>query len=262
MADVRGVVLDVDGTLVRGATAIPGAAEAVRRLRETCEVALVSNNPTKPPAAYAERLGTHDIPVDPERVLTSGTVTADLLADDHADDDLFVVGAPGFEELLAERSLRTTEDPDAADVVVGSYDEGFDYHRLKESLWALADEATRFVGTDPDVTIPTEDRPLPGSGAIVGAMAGVAEREPDVIAGKPAEPTRRAVLATLGLPAEEVLVVGDRLNTDVALGVEGGMQTALVLTGVTERADVENSDVQPDHVLESIRDVPALVDQS
>jgi len=260
MADVRGVVLDVDGTLVRGETAIPGAAEAVSRLRATCEVALVSNNPIKPPAAYAERLGRHDIPVDPERVLTSGTVTADHLAAEHPEDTHFVVGAPGFLELLDDRGLDTTDDPEAADVVVGSYDAEFDYDRLAESLWALDDESARFVGTDPDVTIPTDDKPLPGSGAIIGAMANVAERDPDLVAGKPAAPAREAVLETLGLPPEDVLVVGDRLNTDIALGAEGGMRTALVLTGVATREEVEDSEVRPDHVVESIRDVPALVD--
>jgi 4-nitrophenyl phosphatase len=260
MDSIEGVILDVDGTLVRGGEALPGAAATVELLREAgLELLLLSNNPTKRQVHYADRLASHGIDIDPDRFVTAATVTAEYLADRHTADDLLVVGEPGLLELLREVGLDVDAEADAADLVVASIDRKFDYDRLTEAMWALEDDDVGFVGTDPDVTIPVEDRTIPGSGAIVGAIESVAGREPDRILGKPSETAVDAALERFEAPADSLLVVGDRLDTDIALGERAGMTTALVLTGVTDRDDVAASDVQPDHVLESIADVEQLL---
>lgn len=254
MNDVDGVILDLDGTLVQGDRLLPGARDAWRELTaRDVDVLLFSNNPTRRPAEHVDRLAALGIQVLRERVLTSTIVTADFLVGEHPDDPLFVVGSPVLRETLRERGLDLTDDPDAAAVVVGSHDREFDYDRLTESLWALT-VADAFYGTDPDRTVPTDGRPIPGSGAIVGAMAGVADREPDATLGKPSTIARRAALDRLGTPPERTLVVGDRLDTDVALAGDD-MPSALVLTGVDGREALAEADYHPTVVLDTIGDV-------
>ncbi len=255
---IRGVVLDVDGTVFRGDDPIPGASEGLAALREAgVELLYCTNNPSKRPAQYVDRFERQGLSVSPERILTAASVTADYLAAEHPEATHFVVGTDPLRETLRDRNLRLTDDVDEADVVVGSWDRGFDYEAMERSLWAL-DGATAFYGTDPDRIVPTGDRPMPGSGAVVGAMAGVADREPDAVLGKPHPFTRRLALSRLGVPPEETLVVGDRLDTDVALAADG-MRSALTLTGVADRDDLEAGEIRPDHVLDSLADLADLL---
>ncbi|MFH5797040.1 HAD-IIA family hydrolase [Haladaptatus sp. CMAA 1911] len=255
MATYRGAVVDVDGTLVRGDDGLPGAGDAVRTLREAGITPLFfSNNPTRPPEHYVDRLATNGIAIDAEEVLTSALVTAEFLEAEHAGRDVFVVGEAYLGELLESRGFRVRDDPDVADVVVASIDRAFDYEALTEAFWALEDGAL-FVGTDPDVTIPARERLVPGSGAILNAIAGVAGRDPDHVLGKPSADAGQAALSHLGVSPEECLVVGDRLDTDIALGERIGATTALVRSGVTTAADLAESTVTPDYVLDSVREI-------
>lgn len=258
MSDFRGVVLDVDGTLVRGDEPIPGAIEAVDSLREHgLDVLLFSNNPTRTPADYADWLSGLGFAVGPEDVLTSGALTADYVAEQFPSEATFLVGEPGLREMLTARGVPLVSDPDAAAVVVASIDREFTYDRLRQALWAL--DGAAFVATDPDRTIPAGERPVPGSGAIVAAVAEAANRDPDAMLGKPAETAADAVESRVAGCDAAVLVVGDRLDTDVLLGQRARATTALVLSGVTTRADAEKSDVTPDFVLDSVSDVDSIL---
>ncbi len=257
----RGAILDLDGTVYRGGELVPGADEAVRALRDAgVRVAFVSNNPALPPAAFAAKLRGMGVEAAAEDVITSGVVTAEYLADEHAGDDLFVVGGDGLCALLREADCSLTDDPHVADVLVASYDRGFGYDDLVDALRVLGRDGTAFVGTDPDRTIPSSGGELvPGSGAIVGAIAHTTEREPDAVLGKPSERTAVAALDRLGVPAGDCLVVGDRLDTDVALGERVGATTAVVRTGVTDDRALDTSERKPDHVLDSLEDVTGLL---
>ena len=259
---MRGVVLDVDGTVLRGSSLVPGARAGLDALAAADTRRLfVSNNPTKAPDAYAERLRAAGVDADADGVVTSGTTTVAYLREHHPEARALVVGEDGLREQIRTAGLTVVDgeaSADAVDVVVASIDRDLSYDDLSAALWALQDGAT-LVGTDPDRTIPTEGRDLPGSGAVVGAVSHVADRTPDAVLGKPSETARRIVRERLGLPPEDCLVVGDRLDTDVALGARAGMETALVLTGVATRADAERADPAPDHVLESLADVAGLL---
>ncbi|WP_435332581.1 HAD-IIA family hydrolase [Haloarchaeobius sp. TZWWS8] len=265
MSRFDGVILDVDGTVLRGDEALPGAPAAVTALREAgCSVCFFSNNPTISPEALAARLTRAGVETAPAEVLTSGSVTAEFLAADRPDDRLFVVGEDGFCEQLRTRGLELTGDHAAADTVVASIDRAFTYDDLKRSLWALTDDAVGFVGTDPDRIIPTAEGDAPGSGAIVNAVADVAGRRPEAILGKPHEGARDAALAVLDVPPERCLVVGDRLDTDIAMAEWTAMESALTLSGVTTTRDLA-SDVRdphaglPDHVVDSLDEVVDLL---
>lgn len=257
---IRGAVVDVDGTLLRGDEPLPGARAGFDALRDAVVSRLLfSNNPTKAPPAYRDRLRAAGFDVDADEVVTSGTTTVAYLRNHHPDDRLFVVGEAGLRTQLSEAGLELVADPDAAEVVVASIDREFTYDRLREALWALSDGDVALVGTDPDMVVPAPERPVPGSGAVINAVAGVAGRDPDAVLGKPSPAARRLVRDRLDLPPESCLVVGDRLDTDVALGERAGMTTALVLTGVTDAADVAAADVTPDHVLDTLADVDEVL---
>ncbi|ESS04117.1 MAG: putative sugar phosphatases of the HAD superfamily [uncultured archaeon A07HR67] len=257
--EFSGAVLDVDGTVVRGDDPIAGAPAGYQRLREAgIEPLFVSNNPTKAPPAYVDRLGTAGYDVDADRVITAGTVTTQYLSTHHGDDDLLCLGEPGLFEQFADAGLSTTDDVEAADALVASIDRGFDYDDLCTALWAL-DRGIPFLGTDPDIVIPASERDVPGSGAVIRAVAAVAEREPDVVLGKPSEPAVEMIRERLSCSPEECLVVGDRLNTDIALGARAGMTTVLVLSGVTDEATLAASDVTPDHVLDDLGQIDRVI---
>ena len=257
--DFSGAVIDVDGTVVRGDDPIPGAPAGYRRLREAgIEPLFVSNNPTKAPPAYVDRLGAAGYDADADRVITAGTVTTRYLSTHHGDDDQLCPGQPGLFEQFADAGLSTTDDVEAADALVASIDRDFDYDDLCTALWAL-DRGIPFVGTDPDIVIPASERDVPGSGAVIRAVAAVAEREPDVVLGKPSEPAVEMIRERLSCSPEECLVVGDRLNTDVALGARAGMTTVLVLSGVTDEATLAASDVTPDHVLDDLGQIDRVI---
>ena len=259
MTAYEAVILDVDGTIVRGESLLPGAIDGLDALEAAgCSRLLFSNNPTRGADHYREQLSPHGIDVDPGAVLTSATVSAEYLAATHPHQQGFLVGEGRLEAILADAAVELTSDPDAAAVVLGSFDRTFSFDTLWESLRAL-EGATPFYGTDPDATIPIDEGEIPGTGAILAAMEAVAGRKPDAILGKPSPIAAAAAMDRLDAAPAKTLVVGDRLSTDIALGNRAGMETALVLTGVTDRETLTAADIEPDHVLESLGAVETLL---
>jgi 4-nitrophenyl phosphatase len=258
--DVRGAIVDLDGTVYRGDAPIAGAAEALETLRERgLGLLFVTNNPTRSAEQYVERLAELGIEASADELLPAGAVTAEYLAERHSDAAVFVVGSAGLREQLHDQGVRPVTEPDGADVVVTSHTYGFDYEDLTEALWAL-DDADHFYGTDPDLTYPDSDgRRYPGSGAITRAVAGVAQREPDLVLGKPSGVMVEQAVEALHCRPEECVVVGDGLDTDVAFGARAGMWTVLVLSGRTGRAAVDGAEPEPDHVVASLGEVPGLL---
>lgn len=245
-----GAVVDMDGTVRRGGEVVPGAERGLAALREAGYRPLfVSNNPTRSPAAFAADLRGAGLSVDADAVLTSAVVTREYLRRTHPDGTAFVVGEAGFRRQLDGVDLTT--EPAAADVLVASIDRSFDYADLTAALRALEDGVTAFVGTDPDATVPSGSGPIPGTGAVVGAIAAATGRDPDRVLGKPFRPTVEAVRRRLG--GDPALVVGDRPDTDVALGRRTGARTVLVRTGVA--GDGTDASPAPDAVVDSLADL-------
>lgn len=259
--DVRGVIFDLDGTVYRGDELVAGARRAVESVRDRgCSVLFFSNNPTHDGAAYVERLRRLGIDARPGEACSSATVTREYLDAEHGGDGIFVVGSEPLREQVRRTAARLVEEPSETDVLLASWTDTFGYDDMVDALRAV-DDGTAFLGTDPDITFPNGDGdPVPGSGAVVESLAAVLEREPDRVLGKPSEVALDAALDRLGCPPEQCLVVGDRLETDIAMGARAGMRTALVTTGTSTEADVATSEITPDHVLDSIADLPALLD--
>jgi HAD superfamily hydrolase (TIGR01450 family) len=257
---VRGAIVDLDGTVYRGGDLIDGAADGLDALRAAgADVLFFSNNPLRDGASYLEYLGELGLDVDGMQACSSGVVTTEYLATHHADDDVLLVGDNGLREQVRGAGLSLTADPDRCDVLVASWTESFGYDDMQTALDAVDDD-TVFLGSDPDRTFPMGNGTLvPGSGAIIGAVAAVVGRDPDSILGKPSEAALSAALDRLGAEPAECLVVGDRLDTDLTMGTRAGMTTVLVLSGVTDRKDVARSDVDPDFVIDALGDIDSVL---
>ena len=270
-----GAILDVDGTVVRGETPLPGAAAGLDALASRGVSRLfVSNNPTKPPEAYAEKLRAAGVDAAPEEILTAGASTVAYLQRNHAGEPVFLVGEAGVREQLVDAgfAVRGTADAggeadadgdaaaDEAEVAVVSIDRGFDYETLTRAARTIRAGDLPIVGTDPDAVIPAPEGDVPGSGAMIAAVAGTAEREPDAVLGKPHAITHDLALDRLGVDTADCLVVGDRLDTDIALGADAGMTTVLVRSGVTDDARLGRATVTPDYVVDDLSGLAAVLD--
>jgi arabinose operon protein AraL len=259
---VRGVLFDLDGTVYLGDALIPGAAGAIATLKARgVAVAYLSNKPIEPRSAYAGKLTRLGIPTATEEVVTSSFVLARWLSQEAPGATLFVIGEPPLLEELTGAGFRLADDPGRVDVVVAALDRGFDYRKLSIAMAALKLGA-RFVATNPDRTCPVDGGEIPDCAAVIGALEGCTGRKVEAVVGKPSPLMLEVALDQIGLGPEDCLIVGDRLETDVQMGRRAGIRTALVLTGVTRPSDLpDDPDARPDVVLESVRDLPRLLER-
>lgn len=222
--------LDLDGVLWRGDTAIAGSAGAVAALRGRGErVVFFTNNSHQRVETYVAKLERVGVKVDAEDVITSGQAAASLL---EPGTTALVCAGPGVDQALAARGVRTVREGVADAVVVGWHPD-FDYARLTAALAAVLGGA-RLIGTNDDATYPTEDGVIPGGGALLAAVAYAAGVKPEV-AGKPNAAMVAMIEGRVG-PVE--VMVGDRPDTDGRLARAMGARFALVLSGVTDEADL------------------------
>ncbi|MBE9472576.1 MAG: HAD-IIA family hydrolase [Chloroflexi bacterium] len=252
----QGVILDLDGTICRGDQLIPGAREAVERLRRRNHPIVFVTNALESCAEHAAKLARLDIPASPDEVINAPLVLTRYLNRQMPGATVFALGdLPLLEELAA--NFRLSEDPDEIDVVVASFDPTFDYRKLTIAFQALR-RGARFLATNADAVCPTAEGELPDAAAVIGALEGCSKRRVELVAGKPSSLVVEVALERLGRLASECLIVGDNLESDILMGHRAGMTTVLVLTGVTRRADLAHAPVQPDYVLASIAEVGRL----
>lgn len=261
MARFRGALVDLDGTVWRGSTPVPGAEAGIRALQEAgVPIVFVTNNTGIRPETFADRLDDLGIDVAgddlADRVVTATTATAEYLAETHPDAEVYVVGRQAVSDAIRERGLTVVEEG-PADVVVAAFTRDLNYALMKRTLRAFRSD-TLFVATNPDRTTPAEDGVAPGAGYVVGAVEGMTGRDPLVV-GKPSTRLAEMALARLDADPEDCLIVGDRIDTDVLMGERAGMETALVLSGTSTRADAEAGEFEPDHVIESLADVENIL---
>ena len=259
---LRGAIVDLDGTVYRGDELLDGTREGIEAMRSAgMNLFFLSNNPTKDGDQYVRRLRNMGLEVAEGAASSAGAVTTDYLVGNHRDDEIFLIGHEGLREQFHAADLSVTDDPAATEVVVASWTPEFDFADMQDALDA-SDGAVAFYGTDPDRTFPLEKESLvPGSGAIIGSVASAMGMEPDRILGKPSETALQAALDRLEVDPAACLIVGDRLDTDLLMGANAGMTTVLVLTGVSDRSDIADSDVDPDHVIEHLGEIETVLDQ-
>ena len=251
MLEADGLILDMDGVLWRGPEPLPGLVplfETVGRLG--IAFVLATNNSTRTVKQYVDKLDALGVQVEPERILTSaGAAAGYLLRLGGAGAGVYVVGEAGLVAAMESGGFHRTEE--GADYVVAGLDRGFSYQKLATAA-SLIRGGARFVGTNPDLTLPTPDGPRPGAGAILAAIAAACGVEPTIV-GKPEPLMFRQALARLGTRPDRTFMVGDRLETDIEGGRTAGLGTILLLSGVTTTGQLAQSTVQPDWVMEDIR---------
>ena len=227
---MRAWAIDLDGVVWRGPETVPGAPEAVARLRSAgCPLAFVTNSAVRTPAQVGAKLADHGIPDAESLVITSAVAAASLLS---PDERVLMIGGDGVRAAVEGRGAHIV-DTGPADVVIVGLSSSFDYDDLNRAMTAIRAGA-RFVATNDDSTFPDADRLLPGNGALVAAVATASGVTP-LVAGKPHDTISGLVRDRLG---PEGIMVGDRPETDGAFATAVGYDFGLVLTGVTTEADL------------------------
>jgi NagD protein len=254
----RGYAFDLDGTVYLGDELIEGAARVIATLRATgARVVFVTNKPLETSRDYAAKLTRLGIPTDQADVISAIDALIAYLREHHPGETVMAVAEPLLVDALRRADFAVTADPSATDVVVVSFDRTFDYEKLTRAYRAVNSGAV-IVATNPDPYCPTPDGGLPDCAAMLAAVEACTGATAEAIVGKPSIHMARALLDRLGVPPSEAVMVGDRLLTDVAMGLGAGMASVLVLSGATTSQILANSGVTPTYVLEDLR---GLVDQ-
>lgn len=235
-------LLDLDGVIWLADRNIPGASEAVRRLRARQRVGVVSNNSNATVADYLAKLNRHGVPTDREDLITSAQVAATLV---HPGERVFVCAGPGVVEAVEGRDAKVV-DQGTADAVIVGWTQSFDYDLLTRAANTVR-RGARLIGTNDDATYPTPEGPIPGGGSLVAAVAYAAGVKA-TFAGKPFPPMVSAVRARFG---SIDVMVGDRPSTDGLLAQKLGAKFGLVLSGVTGHRDMP-VEPRPDIVADNL----------
>jgi 4-nitrophenyl phosphatase len=247
---LRHLIIDMDGVLYRGSQAISGVGGFIAFLRQRdIPFVLATNNSTRTPQQYVDKLGGMRVTVHASEILTSSQATAGYLASTaSAGTRVFVVGQDGLRAALGDAGFVLVEDE--AEFVVVGMDPTACYERLTRASLLIRDGA-QFVGTNPDPTFPSELGIVPGAGSLLAFLETATGVAPTVI-GKPGRAMMEQALAWMGAESRTTAMVGDRLETDILAGQRTGLHTLLVLSGVTDRAVLARSEIQPDLVFHDV----------
>jgi NagD protein len=249
---IRSWLMDMDGVLVHEERAIPGADRFLTRLRESGTPFLVlTNNSIYTRRDLSARLRASGLEVPEESIWTSALATATFLGDQRPGGSAFVIGEAGLTTALHETGYTLTErEPDY--VVLGET-RTYSFERITHAIRLITGGA-RFIATNPDTTGPSPDGPLPATGSVAALISRATGAQPYFV-GKPNPLMMRSALNTLDAHSEETAMIGDRMDTDIVAGLEAGLETILVLTGVTSRADAERHPYRPSRVIDSVADL-------
>ena len=247
---IRALILDMDGVVWRDNQAIgdlPWIFNTIKQLN--WQVSLATNNATRSVDQYLEKLRQFGVELSPEQIITSGEATANYLHKRHPEGgNVYVVGESGLVNALADKGFTRSEKDVVA--VVASFDRQFNYDKLRQAALLIRAGAP-LIATNADLTFPMPEGLIPGAGAILASIVAGAQTQP-IIIGKPEPEMYTLAIERMQVPNETTLVVGDRLETDIAGAQKIGCQTALVLSGVTSLPVAEKWQPSPDWVTEDL----------
>lgn len=246
----KGYLIDLDGTMYRGEEAIESAAIFIDTLYEKDIPHLfLTNNSTATPIQVAEKLNRLGIKATPDHVFTSSMATAQYIKHLKSDARCYVIGETGLYEALHEAGLETVEE-DECDYVVIGLDRQVTYDKFARACLAIRNGA-QFISTNSDVAIPTEQGFLPGNGSLTSVITVSTGKEP-IFIGKPEPIIMEEALAVLGTDKAETLMVGDNYDTDIKAGINAGMDTLLVYTGITSQDHYPSLKIKPTYTVQQL----------
>jgi NagD protein len=251
----RGYVFDLDGTVYLGDALLPTAGETITRLRELgCQTVFLSNNPTHPPEDYAAKLVRLGLPTSLDDILVSTQVLVRFLQERMPGARLLVLGETPLVRALEAGGFAVTDEATGTDAVIASFDRTFAYPKLQAAFDAIRAGA-RFFATNGDRFCPVPGGGQPDAASVIAAVEACTGVSCEAIVGKPSRYTSDAVLAMLDLPPGDCLMTGDRLETDVQMGLDAGMAAAITLTGATTAEMAASSAIRPTYVLDQLADL-------
>jgi NagD protein len=250
--EIRSWLMDMDGVLVREEQAIAGAEQFIARLRERGTPFLVlTNNSTYTRRDLAARLTANGLAVPEDALWTSALATARFLEDQRPQGSAFVIGEAGLTTALHDAGYTLTER--GPDYVVLGETRTYSFERITRAIRLIADGA-RFIATNPDPTGPSNQGPLPATGSVAALISRATGVDPYFV-GKPNPLMMRSALNAIDAHSETTAMIGDRMDTDVVSGLEAGMETILVLSGVTTRTEAERFPYRASRVVDSVADL-------
>lgn len=256
LKDMRAIMIDMDGTLLRGNLALPGLVDFFNFLNEhDIQFQVTSNNATKTLSAYQQKISAFGVNLSINNILTCSTVTALYVQEKYPGGKVYMIGQSGLEEALTQAGIQIISGMNGkADAVVVGGDYSLTYEKLKYASLHIQHGA-EFIGTNPDLLYPTDEGLVPECGMTLVALETATQVNP-VIMGKPNHFMFDLGMKKMGVQPIETTMLGDRLETDIQGGKNAGMKTILVETGVDNQASVVTKGIQPDLV---VRDLPELV---
>ncbi len=253
MEQRKSILTDMDGVLVLGREPVPGAPQFIARLLdEGRRFMVLTNNSLYPPAILQHRLKRIGLDIPDDRIHTSALATAQFLETQHPHGTAYVIGEEGLHEALEDVGYTFTDR--AADYVVLGETTDYSFDRITCAVRLILGGA-RFIATNPDVNGPGEGGIVPATGAVAAMIQSATGVAPYFI-GKPNPLMIRTALRRLGEHSANAIMIGDRMDTDILIGIESGLETVLVLTGVTSRDMVERFPYRPTRIVDSVADLP------
>lgn len=245
----KGYLIDLDGTMYKGTEKIEEAGQFVQKLNElNIPYLFVTNNSSRTPKQVADKLVSFDIPATEEQVFTTSMATANYIAEQKKDASVYVIGEEGIKYTIEEKGLMFGQED--ADFVVVGIDRDITYEKFAVGAIAIR-QGAQFVSTNGDIAIPTERGLLPGNGSLTSVLTVTTTVKPTFI-GKPESIIMEQAMRVLGTDLSETLMVGDNYDTDIMAGMNAGMDTLLVHTGVTTKELLQKYDKQPTYVIDSL----------
>ncbi|MFN2138121.1 MAG: HAD-IIA family hydrolase [Candidatus Promineifilaceae bacterium] len=267
LSQIKNLVLDMDGVLWHGETAMPGLLPFFTTLdRLEISYVLATNNATRTAEQYTQKIARFGLDIPPELILNSAETTAVMLAGQYAlDTPAYIVGAKGLHAAMKDQGFTAVtaeevEEGARPSLVVLGFAPHVCYKELAMAA-LLVNEGATFVGTNPDPSIPTELGPLPGAGALLAVISTSTGVEP-ITVGKPGPLIFEYALQRLNAQKENTAMVGDRLTTDIAGAKAAGLWAILVLSGIATREDIAGSAYQPDFVYADIAELGQALERA
>ena len=250
---MKNFIIDMDGVLVQGNKLIPGADLFINRLREQeRKFLLLTNNPVYTPRDLAHRLQAIGLQIEEDQIFSSALATASFLHQQRPDGKAFVLGESGLTEAVHDIGYVITDV--MPDYVVLGETLAYDFQMIKKAIRLIHDSGARFIATNPDASGPSENGLVPAC----GAMAALIEKATGVapfFVGKPNALMMRTALNYLNVHSENTIMVGDRMDTDIVAGVTSGMETILVLSGVTKEEQIDKYPYLPTFIRNSVAEI-------
>ena len=249
-------LFDIDGTLSVGDTLFDGSRELLEYIEKIGGRAYyITNNSTKSNGDYVEKFARWNLTTEEEQFVTSGYMAIRYLKENFRDQKIFVLGTKSYLTELRKQGIVVTEEVEEdVTCVLAAYDSELNYQKLEKACELLYRKEVAYLATNPDLCCPTPFGFIPDCGAICNMLEAAVYRKPRYL-GKPSREVVELCLKRSGFSREETLVVGDRLYTDIACGIEGKAQTCLLLTGEAKREDLQDTVYPPDYCFGTVREL-------